>query len=704
MRRAMKTTTLTETKSNSCSRATRHGSLSSIAPFALLSALSTLASCAGGGGVTVNGKPFSPDSLNDDNLPRAQAAVLDRLSKNPPAATTDALIAVTGTAEITGIDLKSGKTWTYTHPLDRRPRIAGPLVVGSGGGEVFALDVSTGQEKWKTTKLAGKLIGAGSDGSHTAITMKVDDGSRFVVLDATGSIRVDKSTSEALARPGIAGGMAFVPWKALYVTAFDADNGDQLATFITDTETTHVRTIGTALFAGQGRLVRFDSEIMKAKQGGAHIAIPPVDLPDVSRRDLLVSPDHDEKLPADAIDQTVLAGRPTPSGDAAFAADRIYGGYYKLIMGWGSKDAKLAWVHTGKDDIVAASATSDGVITVDEGGTVKFLAAENGTLTKTLNVGKAVLDADIWTDSITVGAAAGGKSVTDQIKEAVMLNSNDLATAQLYLVRQLAAVADEDATKVLLEVADSDRTAGALKDEARKAIALRTNGADAMIALLGRHASFMTDTHSPPVGPMAIALSAMKATKASQPLLDQLLDPALPQKDLLDTATGVGALATADQLPQLQKFINLYRGSATGNIALTDSVGAIGAAILRVGGDKGKEWVVNTAKDPLTDVDVRAALQKVLDAAAPKKVDAPPVDDGTKKDDKKKPPVDDGPVPGGLKKKKPTTGAPAASGSTATSEASAPPAASASSKPPPAASASTTTSKPPPAGSASSKP
>jgi hypothetical protein len=144
----------------------------------------------------------------------------------------------------------------------------------------------------------------------------------------------------------------------------------------------------------------------------------------------------------------------------------------------------------------------------------------------------------------------------------------------------------------------------------------------------------------------------MKEKSASQPLIDQLLDPALPNKDLLMTAEGVAALASPEQIPQLKKFIQIYRGSASGNITLTDSIGALALAILKLDPDKGKEWIAATSKDNLTDIDVKTALNKALDTVAPKKKDEPK--DEPKVDDKpkKKKIVDEGPEPAGYKKKK----------------------------------------------------
>lgn len=620
----------------------------------LISVTALLAACGGASGdlVVVSGKAFSQETLNDEGNAQGQKKVLDRLAKQAPAMGADAVVAVTGTAELTGVDLQSGKTWTYKHALEHRSQLTGTVVVGQGAGEIFVLDARTGAEKFKTNKPKGKLIGAGSDGTFTAITVKTTEGSALYVFGADGSLKFDKTTEMALTVPGVASGLVFVPWKNLYVTAFEASSGAQLATFVTDTETTHVIALGGALFAGQGRLVRFDQDILKAKQGGSALAVPPKELPNVTRRDLLVGPEHEEKVTADAIDSTVLTARPNASGPAGFAGEKLYGAYYPFVMGFSSKDAKLAWVHTGKDDVIAANAAKDGVVVVDKGGNVKFLASANGAVVKTISLGKPALAADVIVDTMSIGSAAS-PPLAEQIKTATTTKDDRLSTAQVYLLEQAAAVPDEATTEVLLEVADSERAVTAIKDAARKAIAMRTNGADAMIKMLARHADFLKGTRTPPVGPMAKALAAMKEKKAAAPLLSQLMDPALPQTDLQDAAEGVAALAEKEQLADLKKFINMYRGSSSGNMKLSDAMAAIAGAIMRIEGDKGREWVTAVAKDPLTDADARSTLNKAVDAATPKKQDEPkaePTEDDKGKKKKKK--ADDGPEPPGYKKKK----------------------------------------------------
>lgn len=569
------------------------------------------------GFVVVDAQPFTQETLHDDNNPRAQLAVLDRLAKVPAAPNADCVVAVTGDAEITGLDLHTGKTWTATHALVTRPRVAGPLVVGSGGGEVFALDAATGQPRW-AVPADGRLLGAGGDGDATAFTLTTQSGSTLKVVDARGKLVFEQQTTQMLGAPTVAAGAVWVPWQSLYVTSFDVMSGAHLATFVTGVEATHVVSIGGALFAGQRLLARIDAGLPKAASGGAAIATPRESLPAFTRRDLYPAPAHDTVLKDDAVDQTLLVARPTAKGTAGYEGDRLYGAYYKIAVGLGATDGKIAWVVTGKSDFAAAAATRDGVVLVDEAGDVSLVAGATGAIVKTMHLGKPVAVAEVSVDALTIGSAPASKSLTAQLAEAVETHDDSLATAQIVLLQALATVADVEATHALLEVADGHHVSSALRDEARAALALRTNGADEMIERLARHASYLHDTHAPPVGPMAAALAAMKDARATPRLLEQLFDPALPERDLLDTMKAIAALATADQVPELQRFVLLYRAGASGNAPLIEGLSAFCKTIVRLKTSRGRAWVERLEADALTDPDVQVALRKLLDAEAAK--------------------------------------------------------------------------------------
>ncbi len=620
----------------------------------LCASLVCVAGCGGGGagGAGVSGQAFSLEAANDPRNDKAQEAVLASLAKAPPGAVPDVAIAVTGTQELMGIDLATGKTWSFTHAIDTRPRLAGPIVVGQGAGEVFALDAKTGAAKWSTKKVRGKLVGAGADGDVAALTTKAEDGSHLYVIGAGGSVVGERVTDVELAAPGVAGGTVVVPWKAQFVTAFDARSGDQLAIFSIRNETTRILPIGGELYAGQGRLLRLDAALPKAQP--ADLIGPPKDLPSVVRRELYVAPQQMDPIKATAIDKTFLAGRPT-AGGATFEQGKLYGAYYRLLFGLDATSAKPAWVVTNKADFIAAAATRDGVVTIDESGNVLLVAASNGAVTKTLSFGKPAMAADVEVDGFTVGKG-DAPQLTQQIGEAVSLRSADLATAQLFLTQALASIEDEDATLVLLDLADDPRAAPVLRDEARAQLATRKNGAAKMMKRLQRHASFLYDTSAPPVGPIATALALQGKSEAVPLLLSHLLDPATPTKDLVPTALAIATLAQPSDVPMMKRFIEMYRGSAQGSPAISDAIGALANGLLRLGDAKDTAWVGEVATDATSDGDVRTTLGKLLEdrkAAEAKAGDKPKGEakpkDEAKKAKKKAADDDDGPVPPGYK-------------------------------------------------------
>jgi outer membrane protein assembly factor BamB len=629
--------------------------------FTALACTSSLVGCSGGGGASgvgaVSGNAFTLEAVNDPKNDKAQEAVLAKLTGNPPAQVPDVAIAVTGTQELSGIDLASGKTWTFSHAFDARPRLAGPMVVGQGGGETFALDAKTGAPKWKTPKVKGKLVGVGADADFAAITSKADDGWHLYVVGSKGDVVGDRKTDVELASPGVAAGIVFVPWKAQFVTAFDARSGDQLATFSLKNETTRVLPIGGALYAGQGRLFRMDANLPKAQP--SDLVSPPQATPSVFRRELYVGPAQLDPVKATAIDQTLLVGRPTSSGAPGFEQSRIYGAYYRLLMGLDAASAKLAWVVSSKDDFIAAAATKDGVVTVDEGGNVQFVSASNGAVTKTLSFGKAVMSAEVEVDALAVGAGEA-PSLTKQIGEALSLRSADLATAQVFLAQALTGLDAEDATLVLLDVADDPRAAPVVRDEARTQLATRKNGAAAMTKRLERHASFLLDTSAPPVGPIATSLALQGKKDAVPLLLSHLLDPATASRDLAPTATAIVALASAADLPGMKRFITMYRGSAQGTPALSDAIGILATGVTKLGTDKDRAWVKEISEDATTDVDVRTTLAKVLeDQKAAEEKAKPKTEEKASTEEKpkgkgkaKKEEEDEGPVPPGYKGKR----------------------------------------------------
>jgi outer membrane protein assembly factor BamB len=160
--------------------------------------------------------------------------------------------------------------------------------------------------------------------------------------------------------------------------------------------------------------------------------------------------------------------------------------------------------------------------------------------------------------------------------------------------------------------------------DARAAIATRRNGASFMLAALGKHYDFLRDVlASPPVGPIADALAAMKEAKGAPLLASHLLDPADTDEDVRRAAAALATLATKDELPTLRRFFAMHRGAAESeDVGL--AVASAAEAILRLDPKDGRALIERAAKDPMTVAIARSRLEALLTASpADKPADAP---------------------------------------------------------------------------------
>jgi outer membrane protein assembly factor BamB len=101
---------------------------------------------------------------------------------------------------------------------------AGTVFAAAADGTVLALDAGTGAQKWRVTvSKAGLSAGVGSDGETVVVgTLKGE----VIALDGTGKERWRaQASSEILASPVVAGGLALVRTSDNRVHAYDAADG-----------------------------------------------------------------------------------------------------------------------------------------------------------------------------------------------------------------------------------------------------------------------------------------------------------------------------------------------------------------------------------------------------------------------------------------------------------------------------------------------
>jgi outer membrane protein assembly factor BamB len=594
----------------------------------VLAAALLLGACGGGGSRL---RLFSTDWMDD----RGQSIgdVHARLRGVPLRGDIDLAVAVAGKGDkIVAAPLGGGPTWSFSHALDTRPILAGGVVVASGGGEVFALDAKSGKKLWARPSGAAPLLGAGDDGNVTALTFSNGKGSSVLVVSRDGAVKRQIETDKAIGAPAVVAGIVFVPWGDQYVSAIDATTGDEIGRATLRDKVSRAQTIGDALYFGELAYVRFDENIRLASGGGASRAgVPSRELPGTPR---LLAPGT-ETVPAvaNARDRDRLFARPSGAqGPLGIDSQRFYASYFRLVLGFDSEKGELAWVHTHPRDVIGGEAVSGGLALCDEQGNVFVLSAKDGREATKGSFGEPIKSCTVRADTLQVAAPAGeSPPLAQQVAEAVSNKEASLATAQRLLLRELATLEDESATKTLVEIASDPRSAPVLVTDARAGLASRRNGAQHMLAALERHYDFMGDVLvTPPVGPMADALAAMKETRAAPLLAAHLLDPANTDEDVRRAAAALATLATKAEVPKLRQFFAMYRGTAqTEDVAL--AVARVGEALLAADAKEGRALVEAAAKDPMT-VDVAQKRLQALLAASPGEKGNPKKPDARKPD------------------------------------------------------------------------
>lgn len=562
-------------------------------------------------------KTFSTDWRDDGG--RSISDVRARLRGASAGPSTDLVVSVAGDDKIIGTPLGGGAQWTAKHALDARPIIAGSVVVVSGGKEVVALDAATGKKLWARPSGGQPLLGAGDDGDVTAVTLsRGGESSTLLVVGRDGSVKQQIETKRALGAPAVLGGVVFVPWQNQYVSAIDAATGDEIGRATLRDKVSRALSIGGTIFFGELAFVRFDDDIGKASRGQAsRVGIPTRELPGTPR--ILVP--GTERIPpvANARDRDRLFGRPTPGATPlGIDSNRFYASYYRLVFGFDAGKGQLGWVRANAHDFIGGDAVEGGVLLCDEEGKLVVLDAQSGRVVSEKAVGEPIKSCVVRADTFKAPKpGTSGPTLAQQITDAVTLREATLATAQRLLLRELTTIADESATKTLIGIASDPRSAPVLIADARSALATRRTGTGFMLSALGEHYDYLHDVlASPPVGPIADALAAMKEPKAAPLLTAHLFDPQITDDDVKRVAAALAAIGTEKELPQLRQFFAMYRGTAASD-ELSAAVGSVAEAMLRIDPKSARPTIEAAAKDPMTRPLVKEHLDKLLAATTP---------------------------------------------------------------------------------------
>ncbi|MGK4008606.1 PQQ-binding-like beta-propeller repeat protein [Sorangium sp. So ce1036] len=455
-------------------------------------ALATLGAACGGG--QTHGEAFDPRWKDDGGAgitAFAQRLAAQQLAGRPIPLGADVAVGVAGDGarRLVGVPLDGGPAWTFAHPLDARPAVAGSVVVGLGQGELFALDARTGRLLW-TRNAGGRLRGAGDDGETTVVSLVSTTGSTSVVLAIghDGMVQRQIEDDAAIGVPAVVGRHALLPWHGRYVTVFDLQTGGEVARGVFQAPVSHAFLSGGAVFfGGASAATRLDGAIGLGAAGRAStVALPERGLPGAP----VWMADGTEVLPpvASASDRARLYARPRARGAAGVEGGRFAATYLRIAAGFDARSGALAWVHVADADLLGGAAYAGGFALCDARGEVTLLDARRGTVARRASLGQPVAACVVQADGLTAaqlpgapaGASPGGEPsasragrLAAQIERAVTLPQPELLPMQRFLLRELAALPGEGATRALRDLASDAATPPPLAEDARDALVAR---------------------------------------------------------------------------------------------------------------------------------------------------------------------------------------------------------------------------------------
>jgi outer membrane protein assembly factor BamB len=144
-------------------------------------------------------------------------------------------------------------------PLDVRVN-GSTVTLASADGVVVAIDATTGQDLWRVSVNAALEAGAGSDGRYAAVVTRANE---LVVVDKGRELWRERLAAVTYTAPLVAGARVFVVGADRSVTAFDAQSGRRLWSYVRPGEqllalrqASSLLAVGDTLVVGiSGRLV-----------------------------------------------------------------------------------------------------------------------------------------------------------------------------------------------------------------------------------------------------------------------------------------------------------------------------------------------------------------------------------------------------------------------------------------------------------------
>ncbi len=563
--------------------------------------------CGGAPGLSLTFPDNQPDDLRAV-LERARSGGGDRpvavgLTESPP--------------RLYAFDLEAGQR-SWEQPVEEprtAPSIAGDLVVLHEGSRVVARRMRDGAVAFALPDENLQLVGAAGEGDLGVIVLStggaVGARSRIFVLRG-GGVASELAMDGAVGVPAVRGGLVFLPWGNQNVSAIDGDTGAEVARLrFQEGVVGHVRATPAGLVFGQTGVGRMAPDVSRAGVGWYQ--------PDVSAlpgqpplwRDAYAPPAG----PRSATHRVGLVWAPAAGEGPLSATDgTLYLTFYRMVFGLAQEGLSARFVYEHPVDVVGAAAREGGVLLADAGGGLTFVGAD-GRPRWSAETGMEPSVVALRIDGFTPGGDAGPAlpPLADQLLGAAQSTDARLVPARAFAVRQLAGQPEASVTEHLIVLCDERSLPADLRRAACDALGGRELGADAVLAALGRRASYLAETHAPPVGALATAAARLGERRAVPLLIGHLRDPETALGDFPALAAALARLGDDAAVEPLEDFLWLYHAEGD-DPALAAALGHVARGLLGLAGPVGRETVEGVMDAPFTSPAVRAQLTAALQA------------------------------------------------------------------------------------------
>ena len=393
----------------------------------------------------------------------------------PPAA-----VGVTGRGLI-GRALPNGAPWSYTGQVDVLPSIVGNLVAFSGAGKVTGLDVRTGEQVFSVPSENRRLEGMGYDG-HFALLLLVDThaarADELAIVGPQGNLLSRASTKSRLGTPAVVNGIALVPWDGQYITAFYVKTGEEIGRMLVRDAIHTLKAVDDEVYV-YGRGVQKLNQRLVDHPGSISLRL---DLPKYPGEPVWPV-DGSKPRPARAQPILILT-HPSWAEDRAEFSSNTYGlTYHDLVAGYDALHHHLKWVAHFPAAISGGHANQGSMTVCLESGQISQLRLRDGYHQEIGSLGSPVKACVVnGLDGVTAGGST--ESLAEQVYAALDEVGPDMFAMQTRFVDEIAKKPGADYTRVLLLVAQSPSTTGLLRNQLKRALANRQDGAEVMIAEL----------------------------------------------------------------------------------------------------------------------------------------------------------------------------------------------------------------------------